>query len=176
MMRVSYRIPGDPDLADRRNSRCGLGVSLVGTFRCRPRPISPSATPDSGVADPGTDRRCRRAELSAQSLATLAGVSCRIAILTGSGSPRPLVCRRRTCGSIPGTEPSCTVGGCRIPRLVALFFIVMATRAASLTGSASFVTCSVSRSTLLAFDYRGYGKSGGSPSEAGLFQDVRAAL
>ena len=28
---------------------------------------------------------------------------------------------------------------------------------------------------LLAFDYRGYGKSGGSPSEAGLFQDVRAA-
>jgi len=28
---------------------------------------------------------------------------------------------------------------------------------------------------LLAFDYRGYGKSGGSPSEAGLFHDVRAA-
>lgn len=28
---------------------------------------------------------------------------------------------------------------------------------------------------LLAFDYRGYGRSGGSPSEAGLFQDVRAA-
>jgi len=28
---------------------------------------------------------------------------------------------------------------------------------------------------LLAFDYRGYGRSAGSPSEAGLFQDVRAA-
>lgn len=28
---------------------------------------------------------------------------------------------------------------------------------------------------LLAFDYRGYGRSGGSPSEAGLFEDVRAA-
>lgn len=28
---------------------------------------------------------------------------------------------------------------------------------------------------LLAFDYRGYGKSGGTPSETGLFQDVRAA-
>lgn len=28
---------------------------------------------------------------------------------------------------------------------------------------------------LLAFDYRGYGRSGGTPSEAGLFQDVRAA-
>lgn len=29
---------------------------------------------------------------------------------------------------------------------------------------------------LLAFDYRGYGRSSGSPSEAGLFLDVRAAL
>ena len=28
---------------------------------------------------------------------------------------------------------------------------------------------------LLAFDYRGYGRSGGTPSEPGLFQDVRAA-
>ena len=28
---------------------------------------------------------------------------------------------------------------------------------------------------LLAFDYRGYGRSSGSPSETGLFQDVRAA-
>lgn len=28
---------------------------------------------------------------------------------------------------------------------------------------------------LLAFDYRGYGKSGGRPSEQGLFRDVRAA-
>ncbi len=31
------------------------------------------------------------------------------------------------------------------------------------------------RVNLLAFDYRGYGRSGGTPSEAGLFQDVRAA-
>ncbi len=28
---------------------------------------------------------------------------------------------------------------------------------------------------ILAFDYRGYGRSAGSPSETGLFQDVRAA-
>lgn len=28
---------------------------------------------------------------------------------------------------------------------------------------------------VLAFDYRGYGRSAGSPSESGLFQDVRAA-
>ena len=31
------------------------------------------------------------------------------------------------------------------------------------------------RVNLLAFDYRGYGRSGGTPSEAGLFRDVRAA-
>lgn len=31
------------------------------------------------------------------------------------------------------------------------------------------------RVNLLAFDYRGYGRSGGSPSEPGLFLDVRAA-
>lgn len=28
---------------------------------------------------------------------------------------------------------------------------------------------------LMAFDYRGYGRSGGTPSEVGLYQDVRAA-
>lgn len=32
------------------------------------------------------------------------------------------------------------------------------------------------RVNLLAFDYRGYGRSGGTPSEAGLFLDVRAAF
>ncbi len=31
------------------------------------------------------------------------------------------------------------------------------------------------RVNLLAFDYRGYGRSGGSPTEAGLYCDVRAA-
>ncbi len=31
------------------------------------------------------------------------------------------------------------------------------------------------RMNLLAFDYRGYGRSGGTPSEKGLFRDVRAA-
>lgn len=29
---------------------------------------------------------------------------------------------------------------------------------------------------LLAFDYRGYGRSGGTPTETGLYQDVRAAF
>ena len=28
---------------------------------------------------------------------------------------------------------------------------------------------------LLAFDYRGYGESGGTPSEAGLYRDADAA-
>ena len=32
------------------------------------------------------------------------------------------------------------------------------------------------RINLLAFDYRGYGRSGGSPSEVGLYRDVRAAF
>lgn len=32
------------------------------------------------------------------------------------------------------------------------------------------------RVNVLAFDYRGYGRSSGSPSEAGLFRDVRAAF
>lgn len=32
------------------------------------------------------------------------------------------------------------------------------------------------RVNLLAFDYRGYGRSAGTPSESGLFQDVRAAF
>jgi fermentation-respiration switch protein FrsA (DUF1100 family) len=32
------------------------------------------------------------------------------------------------------------------------------------------------RVNLFAFDYRGYGRSSGSPSEAGLFRDVRAAF
>lgn len=32
------------------------------------------------------------------------------------------------------------------------------------------------RVNLFAFDYRGYGRSAGEPSEAGLFSDVRAAL
>ena len=82
----------------------------------------------------------------------------------------------RTPGSRPPTARGCTAGTCRRPNARAAVLFCH--------GNGGNITHRVERSrcctgdvgvSVLIFDYRGYGRSEGKPSEAGVLADARAA-